>query len=211
MTCEKPVALIHSYLNAWRGREGPGGLSRVNILAVVEKYRRGEISRVCVTVARDISDPIKEKINKITTIPVEDLIIRPDAISTRGEIKTFRKMADEAGWDNLLLIGNGTHVNRIEREVNKIFKNDDKHIKVMSSEDILSNYSRYHKIIRDMKSWPEQKTFDLQEKVTNIPIFGEPLFYLQDRFPSTKIPLQMWIFRQVEKVYEYFSKKRREC
>jgi uncharacterized SAM-binding protein YcdF (DUF218 family) len=199
MTCEKPVALIHSYLKDRQGKERPDRLTRVGILAAAEMYRRGEISKICVTVVPELSNLIAGRLKKLITIPEEDLIIQPETVSTKGEIKTFRKMAEEAGWSNLLTIGNSTHLTRIKREIGEAFKNSDKNIRTISPEEILDRYSRYEGVMNEMKHWQEQKSFDMQERVLNTPVLGDSLLLLQECFPNIKITLQTWVFKQLEK------------
>ena len=199
MTCEKPVALIHSYLKDREGREIPDRLTRVGILAAAELYRKNEVSKICVTVVPELSDLITGRIKKLITIPEEDLIVRPKTISTRGEIRTFRKTAEETGWKNLLTIGNKTHVARIKREINEAFKDSDIKVKAISPEEILSRYTRYEGVINEMKNWQEQASFNKYEKFVNTPILRDLLLLQGDHFPRVKITLQTWVFKQLEK------------
>jgi hypothetical protein len=199
MTCEKPVALIHSYLKDRQGKERPDRLTRVGILAGAELYRKGEISKICITIVPELSNLITGRLNKLVTITEEDLVVKPEAVSTREEIKSFRKVAEEAGWSNLLTVGNHTHLTRIKREIGEAFKNSNKDIRTISPEEILSRYPRYKGVINEMRDWKEQKSFDLQEKVLNTPVLGDLLLFLQDYFPKIKITLQTWVFKQLEK------------
>ena len=209
MSPEKPVALLHSYLPDREGRKIPDKLGRIGVLAASELYRKGEnrkgeISKICITVEPYLASLLTKRLNTLlNNPPIEDLVVLPQAVSTFGEVETFRKLADENDWNNLLTIGNHEHLPRIRRVIDNVFPKTDKNIDTTSPKEILSKYPRYKNILDDMDNWPEQQSFNRVERFINIvrkiPFlknFAESHF--SEVLPS-KIALHAWIFRQSEK------------
>src|SRR3990172_5952238 len=200
MSGERPVALLHSYL-ADREEEGkPDRLSRVNILAVSELYRRGKIDKICITVIPELSNmQVKRLKTLLNDISEEDLVVKPQTVTTKEEVTTFGDLAKENGWNNLITIGNPVHLPRIRKEIKKAFKEKSIRIEAKSSSEILSEYTRYAQILRDMESWPEQEAQKFLEKILNTPILGRIILYIAPHFSKRKIALQSWGFKLLER------------
>lgn len=200
MSPEKPVALLHSYLSDREGRKRPDRLSRVNILAAAELYRHGEIDKICITVEPQLSNP---QVRRLKTLlnnpPEEDIVVDAKTVTTREEIETFRSLAEGSGWNNLITIGNSAHLPRIRKEIQKAFTDKSMRIEPKSSSEILSQYPRYANVLRDMESWPEQQSLSLQEKILNMPILGKLILYVAPHFSQTKVALQSWGFKLLER------------
>ena len=200
MSGERPVALLHSYL-ADREEEGkPDRLSRVNILAVSELYRRGKIDKICITVIPELSNmQVKRLKTLLNDISEEDLVVKPQTVTTKEEVTTFGDLAKENGWNNLITIGNPVHLPRIRKEIKKAFKEKSIRIEAKSSSEILSEYPRYAQILRDMESWPEQESQKFLEKILNTPILGRIILSIAPHFSQAKIALQSWGFKLLER------------
>ena len=198
MRNERPVALLHSYLSDREGKERPDRLSRVGILAAAELYRRGDIDKICITVEPQLSGP---QVRRLTILlnnpPEEDIVVNAKTVTTEEEIKTFKKLAEEKEWSNLITIGNHAHLPRIKREIRKTFKSG--RVEAKSSREILSQYPRYSSILSEMENWPEQRSLALQEKILKLPILGSLILKMAPHLPSRlKVTLQTWGFRQIE-------------
>lgn len=201
MNKERPVALLHGYLADRDNPEKPDRLTRTGILAACELYRHSEIDKICLTSVEELSGPQVERLTEhLTHIPEEDVIVSPETVTTRGEIKTFKKLSEQNGWDNLITIANHKHIPRVEREINKTFKN--KSVEARSAKDILLQYphgsDRYENILRKMEDWPEQKSLAFQEKILNVPILGNLILKIALPLSGIKVRLQTWAFRRIE-------------
>jgi len=96
--------------------------------------------------------------------PEEDIVSKEETVTTEGEVETFKKLAEEENWKNLLTIGNEAHVPRIKREIKRTFK--DKQVKTTTPREILAEYKIYSYILKEMENWPEQLSLSFQEKMT---------------------------------------------
>ena len=61
-------------------------------------------------------------------------------------------------------------------------------------------YPRYSNILSEMESWPEQKSFALQEKILNIPILGGLILETAVPLSKIKVRLQTYVFRLIENI-----------
>jgi hypothetical protein len=200
MSGEKPVAMLHSYLADREGRERPDRLSRVNILAAAELYRHGKIDKICITVEPELSEIQSNRLKSLlNSLREEDLVVEPQAVTTREEVETFGNLAKENGWNNLITIGNPVHLPRIRKEIHRVFKDKGIRVEAKSSSEILSQYPRYTKILDDMENWPEQQSLSFQEKVLNTPMVGRLILFVAPIFSQAKISLQSWGFKILEK------------
>lgn len=203
MRSERPIALLHSYLSDREGKERPDRLSRVGILAAAELYRRGDIDKICITVEPGLSGPQARRLKILLNDPPEEgIVVEAKTVTTEEEIKTFKKLAEENGWNSLITIGNPAHLPRIKREIQRTFKSNP--VEAKSSREILSQHSRYSSILSDMKDWPEQKSLALQEKILNLPILGSLALKMAPRLAHLKVTLQTWGYRQIEKISSNF-------
>lgn len=204
MNPERSIALIHSYLGDRKGKNKPDRLTRTSILAASELYRRGEISNVYITVEPGLAKPMVEQLRKnLQGFPEEDLIVEPQTVTTEEEIKHFKERAEKEGWNNLITIGNRSHLPRIRRIINRRFKNTDIKITSVAAREILSHHSRYKQVLEDMEIWPEQHSLERQETIINriekFPLIGRIIVGLTPQLLPGKVAFQTWIFRQMEK------------
>ncbi len=194
---ERPVVLLHGYLADRDNPEKPDRLTRIGILAACELYRHGEIDKICLTSKEELSNSQVKRIKMLlANPPEEDVVVSPEAVTTEGEIKTFRKLAEQNRWGNLITIANHEHVPRIEREIKKTFK--EKSVRVRSTREILSQYPRYSNILSEMENWPEQESLALQERILNVPILGNLILKVGSPLSRIKVRLQTYVFRQIE-------------
>ena len=108
------AALVHGYLTDRKGKDRPDRLTRLGIHAAAELYRHGQIDKICFATDRSLSENQVRRLKVfLKNLPEEDVIVYPEAITTRGEINTFKKMSDDNGWENLLAIGNKSHIPRV--------------------------------------------------------------------------------------------------
>jgi hypothetical protein len=201
MNKERPIALLHGYLADRDNPEKPDRLTRTGILAACELYRNDEIDKICLTTKEELSNPQAKRIKMLlANPPKEDVVVNPETVTTRGEIRTFKKLAEQNGWNNLITIANHKHIPRIEKEIKNTFK--EKEVAVRSTEEILSQYphysDRYKDILSDMENWPEQKSLALQEKILNLPVLGSLILKAANPLSRIKVSLQTWIFKQLE-------------
>lgn len=201
MSPEKPVALIHSYLYDRKGTGKPDRLTRTGILAAAELYRRGEIGKMVIAVEPNLAEIIEKRLHFIlqNRLKEEDLVTRPNGVTTVQEIKTFVDIAEENKWTNLVEIGNHAHKPRIER----IAKNFSQKIDVVTAKEVISRFPRYNNIVKEIENYPEQKSLSKQEeffaKLVKIPVFGPFIADVLPQILPGKIALQLWMFRQLEK------------
>jgi hypothetical protein len=198
---ERPVALLHGYLADRDNPEKPDRLTRTGILAACELYTNDEIDKICLTTKEELSNPQAKRIKMLlANPPEEDVVVSPETVTTRDEIKTFKKLAEQNEWNNLITIANHKHIPRIEKEIKKTFK--EKEVRVRSTEEILSQYphysNRYSNILSEMENWPEQKSLALQEKILNVPILGNLILRVAFPLSRIKVRLQTYVFRQIE-------------
>ena len=111
------AALLHSYLADRKDPGKPDRLSRMGILAVAELYRNGEIDKICITVEPELAIPQERRLRSLLSERLRegDLVIKPQTVTTREEVQTFRELAEENGWNNLLTVGNKAHLPRIKK------------------------------------------------------------------------------------------------
>ncbi|MGD8744074.1 MAG: ElyC/SanA/YdcF family protein [Candidatus Woesebacteria bacterium] len=199
MIKERTAVLQHSYLGDRREDNKPDRLTRLGILAALEMYRGGEIDIICINVVPELSDSQVERYKMLLKngLNDEDLIVEAETVSTAGEVKKFKQLADERGWEKLITIGNKVHLPRIKKEVKKTF--GDREVTVMSAEEILSRYSRYLSILEDKEGWPEQRSLALQERILSTPILGELVLQLTPILSKQKVAIQTWVFKRIEK------------
>lgn len=192
------VALLHSYLADREDEEKPDRLTRTGILAAAELYRHSEIDKICITVEQRLSNPQIRRLKiLLNNPPEEDVVVDAKTVTTEEEVTTFRKLAEENEWDNLISIGNHAHLPRIKNEVKKTF--GERKVKVMSSSEILSQYPRYSSILADMKDWPEQKFLAFQENILSLPLLGNMMLKIAPRLSRLKVDLQSWTAKRLEK------------
>jgi uncharacterized SAM-binding protein YcdF (DUF218 family) len=166
------VALLHSYLADRKTEDKP----------VEEKLSEPQIRRL-----KTLLDNPPEK----------DIVVDAKTVTTEGEIKTFSELAEENDWSNLVTIGNDVHLPRIKREIEKTFGK--RKVEARSSKEILSQYSRYSSILADTEKWQEQKALALQEKILMLPILGRLILGMAPYLSHSKVTLQSWVFKQLEK------------
>lgn len=192
------VALVHGYLADREGKNRPDRLTRVGILAAAELYRHGEIDKVCFTAKSELSDSQVKRFKRLlNNPPKEDIVVDAKVVTTRGEVETFKEMAERYNWQNLVTIANKNHLPRIRRETKRIFKDVD--VKSLSSREVLAKHPRYIPILVDMKNWGEQISLSFQERILNTPIIGPLSLMLVPHVSRYKVVLQEYFFRQLEK------------
>ncbi|AKM83224.1 hypothetical protein A2422_00295 [Candidatus Woesebacteria bacterium RIFOXYC1_FULL_31_51] len=200
MNKEKPIALLHSYLADREGKNRPDRLSRINILAAAELYRHEEIDKICITVTPKLTEMQVKRLKILLNNPRdEDLIVKPQTVTTREEISSFKSLAGKNEWKHLITVGNSVHLPRIKREIKNTFKDNSVKIEARSSSEILSQYPRYFNLLNNMNNWPEQHSLSFQEKILNTPIVGELILSMAPLFSQTKIFLQTLGFKILEK------------
>lgn len=201
MVPERPVALIHSYLYDRNGTGKSDRLTRTGVLAAAELYRRGEVDKMVVAVEPNLAELIEKRLHILLqdNLKEEDLVIRPNGVTTVQEVGTFVDIAKENGWDHLLEIGNHAHKPRIER----IARNFDKKIEVIGAKEVLNRFPRYKNIVNEMENYPEQKSLSKQEeffaKLVKIPLVGPFIADVLPQILPSKIAIQRWMFSQIEK------------
>jgi hypothetical protein len=173
---ERPSLLIHAYLNDREGRDIPDRLTRMGILAAGELYRHGEAEKVYITAVPELATTIEKRLKSLlSSIPNEDVIVRPFAKTTKQELFTFKKAAETENSGSLICIANEAHVPRVKKLVRLMFGEKEK-IQVIDIDDILEKYPRYRGIISESKNWPEQISLQIKEntikKLTETPLIG---------------------------------------
>jgi hypothetical protein len=197
--------LIHSYLPDLKEAERPDRLSRTSLLAAAELYRRDETDTLCITVQSVLSNLLVERLGMLLYNSLKDnLVVKSEAISTVEEIRSFKRLAEENNWSDLLFLGHSEHLPRVKREVQRIFKHSEKKVEVKSVEGILSRFPRYQGILADMENWPEKQYVKWQEKRTNfvsqIPFLGRiAMTVFPQIMPEAKMAFQRWLHRQWKK------------
>lgn len=178
----------------------PDRLSRINILAAAELYRRGEIDKICITVKPELSEAQVKRLKALLSgAPQEAVLVKPQTVTTREEITTFRGLARENGWESLVTIGNPAHLPRIRKEIEKAFRDKRTKIEAKSSSEVLSHYPRYAPLLHEMENWPEQLSLNFQEKILRTPVLGRLILSLSRPFAQTKIALQTLAFNIFER------------
>lgn len=87
-------------------------------------------------------------------IPDENVFVETTAHTTSQELKNFRNIAEQMGWENLLDLSVERHKRRVTELIRRLFKGRDITIDYMNAEDILENLSsernseRYRKVIK---------------------------------------------------------------
>lgn len=196
---QKPVVLFNGYLEIpSRVSYKPDEYSRLQVLAAAELLRRGEI-KTAVFLAGDVpseSNPESDVYGGIgkrmaaqlrrnlPNLPESAIVFLPVAKSTREEILEFRELAEERGWTNLMVVGKESHLERVQTAVNRFFRRRGKTIPVVSQESILIQFSRYTKILDDVRNSQEEKAFLKREALINaidkLPIIGGMLLDLMN-------------------------------
>jgi len=194
---ELPVALFTSYIELpSRVPYKPDESSRLQVLAAAELLGRKRVQAV-VFAGGDIpseSNPEPDVYGGLGSrmaaqlrrdmpnLPESAIVLRPVARSTRGEIAEFKKLAQEREWANLMVVSKKSHLERVQRAVNRFFGRRSRAIPVKSNEDILSKYPRYASIIDKLKKSRGEQAFAKRERLINaidrIPLIGGALLDL---------------------------------
>jgi len=188
---QKPTALFSGYIEIPSPTEvdyKPDEYSRLQVLAAGELLRSGQIERV-VFLAGDVpSEPnpgpdvhggigarMAEQLRRnFPNLPESAIVFYPVAKSTREEIAEFKKLARTRGWGDLMVIGKESHLERVQRAVNRIFGRRSQEVSVVSQESVLSRFPRYARIIDEISNSPEEEAFAKREHLINI-IDGIPM------------------------------------
>ncbi len=188
---QKPFALFNGYIEIpSRVPYKPDEYSRLQTLAASELLRRGKIE-TAVFLAGDVpseSNPgsdvyggIGQRMaaqlrRNLPNLPESAIVLIPVAKSTRAEVRKFRQLAKEKGWTNLMVVGKESHLERVQRAINRIFRRRSKTIRAVSQESILTQFPRYSKIIDAVRDSQEEKAFSKRETLINtidkLPIIG---------------------------------------
>lgn len=188
---QKPVVLFNGYIEIpSRVPYKPDIYSRLQVLAASELLRRGKIE-TAVFLAGDVpseSNPepdvyggIGQRMaaqlrRNLPNLPESAIVFIPVAKSTRAEVRKFRQLAKEKGWTNLMAVGKESHLERVQRAINRIFGGKSKTIPVVSQESILTQFPQYSKIIDAIRDSQEEKAFSKRETLINtidkLPIIG---------------------------------------
>lgn len=234
MNPEKSAVLVAGYSEWHTDRPGkPDVFARLSVLAASEVYRQGGAEVVVFTTGSvafgepSISDTMAAQLQRnLPKIPEADVIAEnpnPPS-STRKELRTFKKLAQENGWDNLLIIGKEAHLSRIKREAGRILGRDF-NVTVKSAEEVLNEGSpwyraqklreerrgyslpeetpnRYRKILEKVTKSPQQETFRKRERIINaidaIPLVGGQLLDFIERLMGNK-DLLFWVTKLLAK------------
>lgn len=197
MSTEKAL-LVHGYLVDRGDKRKPDRLTRLGLLAAAELYRHGVVDKICFTLVEELTDLQVKRINVLlNNPPEEDIVLQPEAVTTRGEIKTFKALAEANGWVDLFTVGYPIHIPRIKKETERTFK--DRKVVNISTKDVLFRFIRYHSILSDLENWPEHKSLDLNEKILNEPLLGSLIMIISPYISGIKIAMQTWIFNQIER------------
>ena len=206
---EKPVVLSLGYAE-WPRRQGqPDVYSSLQVLAAGELLRQSKIEAVVFTTGSlkkggsTIAQAMTNELNINTREHYKDSVINapPKETSTRAEIRQFEKIAQERGWNNLMVIGKNAHLKRIRRAIKRTFRNRGDEIPVKSTEDVLMTEApvyapnRYRDIIRKVHASAQDQGFKRREKiislVDSIPLIGGQLLDLLNKILANK-NLEMW-------------------
>ena len=204
MSAERPTALIHSYLKDRGGKKRPDRLTRSCLLAACELKRKDEIGKVCITVTQELALPMVARLKLIGRFADNEIVVRPQTVTTNDEVRSFKKITKEFGWTSLKTIAVGPHLPRIKNDIARHFGEDEK-VTTVAAEDILCENPRFSQVLNDMKSWPELTSLKKQEvffqRISNIPVLGDfVLNTLPRAIPGkVKIVLQSLLFRLLEK------------
>lgn len=144
------------------------------------------------------------ELNLIGHFDESEIITQARTVTTDDEVRTFKDLAKINGWKNLKTLGVKAHAPRIENSISSHFGNDQK-VPVLSAEDVLSQNTRYSRVLTEMKSWPEITSPENQEaslaKISEIPGVGKFIVETAPRLipAKLKIALQSLLFRIREK------------
>jgi hypothetical protein len=205
---QRPTALVSGYIEVpSNGRVSykPDKYSRLQVLAAGELLRSGQIERV-VFLAGDVpseSNPEPDRYGGIgarmaaqlrrnmPNLPESAIVCHPVAKSTRKEVAEFRKLARTRGWGDLMVIGKESHLERVQRAVNRIFGRRSQEVSVVSQESVLSQFHRYDRIIDEISNSPAEEAFAKREHLINkfdgIPMIGGILLDFLNRATGVKI------------------------
>ena len=191
------AALVQSYLADRQEPDKPDRLSRLGLLTAAEMYRRDEIDIICITVVPELSEAQVQRLQALLRNPPEGVIVSAEeTVTTRGEIRTFKRLAEENGWDSLVTIANQAHVPRTRREIVEEFRNVP--VNTITPEQKLKEYPRYEPVLDAMTTWPEQISLEKQEKILNNPLVGPLLLKAAEYFADFKVFLQTSMLKKIE-------------
>lgn len=212
----KPVALFNAYAEWRRRTDQPDVNSSLQVLAAGELLRQEKVEVVIFTAGSlkagepFLANIMTNELHKNTRGHYENAVITRPAkkTSTRGEVEEFKRIAEENGWNNLMVIGKEAHVKRIRRAIKRAFRNRGNEISVKSTEDVLMYESpayapnRYRNIIHKVNESPQNKGFIRREKlislVDSIPVIGGQLLDLLNKILVNK-NLEMWVAKALSR------------
>lgn len=194
MNPEKPVVLIHACGLDHQDWDRPDRQGRLYVLAAAELYRQGKVSKIFfaggeyrrgeVAMATTMVEQLKRDLR---SFPEEDVIVAPEAVTTRAEIKIFKEIAAANGWNNLLDVSSSAHLKRIERRLKKVFPFP---VPTSSVESILidADNERYIKFLDELKGTNYSKGEIVREAVLAwldaLPLVGDLVDFLAHLIPS---------------------------
>ena len=225
------VALVHGYADFGQNPKRPDipdYSSRLGILAVGELFLMERLAGVAFTTGslspdgESLAQVLGSHLNRILpkTAIEKTVIVDPHKglASTRDEIRHFRELAEQNGWQDVLSIGKEAHAERIQRAIKRIFPA----MMFIAAEDILRNplidkegtlarirkdlyvpYDSSPGILNKLGNSGIETSFKKREKLLNIidsvPLIGGPMLDILNR--------SMWIKQLEEKLLHVLGKE----
>lgn len=196
------AVFIHSYLSDkdHGGNPIPDRPTRACILAAAELKRRGKVDTIALSVVPVLSEPITKRVKSLLpkSLDESDLISTEKTVTTKGEVKEIKRLADDEGFSKVVSIVIGPHKKRVEGNVRKIFGENQETVSVKTFAEVLTAEREdklYDGIIKESESWSLFKQFEKQEvfaeKLTKIPLIGE--FLIHDAPDLLPDKLKIWL------------------
>lgn len=165
--------LVHCY---WFDKSSKNLLdihSNLQLLAINSLLKKININKIVILGGK--IDPHKESIGtimkkellKLNNKLTKKILVIPNSITTRQEVKMFQKLVIKNHWNNIAFLSFNIHLPRVKRAYKRIFNNKSNRTYFFSTEEIL-NQSNYRNKLAKYTSSHDSKPLKINEILINI-------------------------------------------